>query len=53
MKKRARVMLLAVAGVLVYFASEGTSSASCQPECWEVGWGRTCCTDANCFDYCF
>jgi hypothetical protein len=53
MKKRARLMLLMLAGVLVYFAAEKESVASCIPECWDAGWGRTCCTDANCFDYCF
>lgn len=53
MKKRARLVLLAVAGVLVYFASEGTSTAACVPECWDAGWGVRCCTNEQCIDYCF
>lgn len=53
MKKKMRLAILMVAGVLAYFASEKPSTAQCVAECWDVGWGITCCTDHNCRDYCF
>jgi len=53
MKKRVRVAVLLLAGALVYFAAETKVDAwGCEPECWEVGGGMWCCTDAHCIDYC-
>ncbi|HKH48254.1 MAG TPA: hypothetical protein VKM72_26645 [Thermoanaerobaculia bacterium] len=53
MKKRVRLALMMLAGVLVYYAAEEISMAGCVPECWDAGWGLTCCTNERCMDYCF
>jgi hypothetical protein len=53
MKKKVRMTFLTLAAVLVYFATEQVGLAGCEPECWEVGGGFYCCTDARCIDYCF
>jgi hypothetical protein len=53
MKKKMRLAFLALVAVLAYFATEQVGMAGCEPQCWEVGGGFYCCTNANCIDYCF
>lgn len=53
MKKKMRLAILMVAGVLAYFAAVPPSAASCVEECWDAGAGITCCTNRFCQDYCF
>jgi hypothetical protein len=54
MKKKTRLAILTLAGVLAYFASVelGTAYPLCHAACWDSG-GRTCCTTEDCFDYCW
>ena len=53
MKKRIRLAILTLAGVLAYFASAevGKAYPLCEPGCWESG-GWYCCTTETCYDYC-
>jgi hypothetical protein len=53
MKKKMRLAILMVAGVLAYFAAEPPSAAYCEEDCWPVGGGITCCTNRYCQDYCY
>jgi len=51
MKTRVRVVLLAMAGLLVYLTAERVAVAGCVAECWENA-GQICCTTERCTDYC-
>jgi len=51
MKKRMRLAILMLAGVLAYFAAGEVSMAECVAECWDSD-GRWCCTTSTCYDYC-
>jgi hypothetical protein len=51
MKKKMRLAILMLAGVLVYFAAGEVGMAECIADCWESG-GQWCCTTSTCFDYC-
>lgn len=56
MKKKTRLAILTLAGVLAYFASAELGQADypprCEPGCWDSG-GWTCCTTETCYDYCW
>lgn len=54
MKKKFRLAILTLAGVLAYFASTeiGKADPLCEPGCWDSG-GIICCTTAECYDYCW
>lgn len=52
MKKKVRLAILMLAGVLVFFAAEEVGMAECTPECWYTGVGW-CCTNEYCTDYCY
>lgn len=53
MLKKARLAILLLAGILVYFAGEGAVVAGCPEHCWDEPDGRYCCETWSCRVVCY